>query len=77
MAKRQEFKVVLDGIELNEEVSDRIAKAVQQATLAELATVDRRGDLATRLSPGRTLGIWVRALDESQVRELGLEELGE
>jgi len=57
---------------------ERLNEVVQKAALKELASIDLHGDLALRLPSalignGRTRGIWLRALTQEQVKELGFE----
>jgi hypothetical protein len=42
-----QFKVVLDGIKLDDKRSARLSNAIQRAVLAELADFDSRGDEAS------------------------------
>ena len=63
---RHEFKVVIEGIELQPEIVDRINRAVQNIVLQEIANFDRHGDLAVQLplakiGNGSTNGMTVRA----------------
>ena len=73
MAKRHEFTVVLDGIDLSPDDTARIAQAIQRAALAHLATGDTKGDLAARVLSGSTQGIRLAALDAKQAQAAGLE----
>ena len=77
MAKRHEFKVVLDGVDLSPQTVDAISQAVQKAALAHLATGDAKGDFATSLLSGSTRGIRMVAMDAQQVQALGLQETAE
>jgi len=52
---------------------DRISQAIQRATLAELDTLDGKGDLATHILGGTLRGIQCVALDLRQIEALGLE----
>ena len=57
-----EFRVDLDGLELSDEQSKRIASGVQRVVLAELAGVDFRGDAYALIRDPEWLGIWLREL---------------
>jgi hypothetical protein len=72
--RRHEFKAVLDGIDLPPEVVDRISHAVQQAVLAELVTIDTRGDFVLRLAMEEpTRGIEARILAPEEARQVASE----
>jgi len=63
---RHEFKVVIEGIELQPEIVDRMNRAVQNVVLQEIANFDRHGDIAVHLplakiGNGPTNGITVQA----------------
>jgi muconolactone delta-isomerase len=62
MGKREgsEFIVKLDGIKLPAAVEAQIAKEIQAVVLREVARVDMRGDLLTRIPFKEWLGIWIR-----------------
>ena len=75
---RHEFKVVIEGISLSPEIVERLNEAVQKVVLKEIANIDLHGNLALRIPSamignGGTQGIWVRALTQEQVKELGFE----
>lgn len=71
-AARQEFRVVLSGLELGDDQLYKVNAAIQQAALMAIADIDTRGDqvaaiipispkLSTKLPPwwdGGTWGIW-------------------
>jgi hypothetical protein len=76
VAKRQEFRVSIDGAELDPAMVQRINKAVQKAVLGELAGLDRHGDFAARIGNGSTNGIALIALTAEQLQRAGLQELG-
>jgi hypothetical protein len=76
MAKRQEFRVSIDGIDLDERTVGRIAEAIQSAALSALAGVDFKGDFAARIGDGGTQGITVVALTEGQAEQVGLRRGG-
>jgi hypothetical protein len=66
------FIVDLGSLELPREVMDQIARAIQKAVLAEIASLDiapRFGAELSRprglLGPGPTDGIWLNRLPES------------
>jgi hypothetical protein len=74
---RNEFRVVIDGIELGDEVAQRISSAVQKAAMTELAGIDLEGDFRIRLPPivprPPRWGIWVDILSKDQIGRAGLE----
>jgi hypothetical protein len=76
MAKRHEFRVVIENVDLPEEVVGRINQAVQKAALGELATVDLEGDLRVSRPWGRRppwiWGIWFDRLSEDELKRAGL-----
>lgn len=65
--QRTEFKVVVDGMDLDPELESRINKAIQTAVLGEVAGADMRGDdrapIFALLGDGQTQGIWIRMSD--------------
>ena len=77
---RQEFRVVISGLELPREQQERLASAVQQAALEVFASLDFGGDRAAVAIPlgngggthggGTTQGIHIVAVARS-----GLESL--
>jgi hypothetical protein len=74
---QHEFKVVIEGVALSQEMVERINQAVQKVVLTEIANIDLRGDLAMRIPSalignGGTKGIWIRALTAEQAKGLGL-----
>jgi hypothetical protein len=77
MAKRQDFRVTLDGTDLDSDTVDRLSHAIQRAAMSELATVDLKGDLAARILPGPTRGLQVAILDPQRTQQLGFEEVTE
>jgi hypothetical protein len=46
-ARMAQFKVVLDGIKLDDKRGARLSNSIQKAVLAELADLDTRGDEAS------------------------------
>lgn len=52
---RQEFKVVVNGLELPEDAQQRVAAAVYKAAVGSLADLDYKGDAASFFigRPGR------------------------
>ncbi|MFF2196949.1 hypothetical protein [Streptomyces sp. NPDC058157] len=69
--RRQEFRVQIDGLELSDELVQRIDDAVRKAVLNELASVDllrtgtsvdllNEGFTAAKIGGGSTQGIHVR-----------------
>lgn len=81
---RQEFRVVLDGVELSEEAAERVNAAVQRAAMAALADVDTQGDLRVFLPPwkerfpfGRTVGIMIERIEREQLEAGGFTEPAE
>jgi uncharacterized protein with gpF-like domain len=74
LAQRQEFRIVIEGVELPKDVVDKISENVRQAVLAQLASSDFRGDFAARTEIGTTQGMQVVALSSEQARQAGLSE---
>lgn len=63
-----EFKVVLEGVSLDEEALERVNRAIQRAAVTEIAKLDLAGEFSVRLPSIRIpnpewLGLWIRALD--------------
>lgn len=55
---RHDFQVKIEGITLPRETADRIARAVRQAVLNEIATLDLRVNVGVRfVGNGGTQGI--------------------
>ena len=74
-AKRHEFRAVIDGIDLTPELTERLDRAVQGAILAEVAHLDlgRRGIANSPLKNiGELRGIWIKALEGEQLKQLGI-----
>jgi len=70
-----QFKVVLDSMKLDARQEARINGAIQKAVLAELATVDTRGDLASVIKYGPELkGLIAYPVD---MKLPGLERIAE
>ena len=68
---RQEFRVVIDGMSLPKASVDRINKAVQRAVASEVASLDlNTGTLVHHINP-EWLGIWLRQLNSTQIKEAG------
>jgi hypothetical protein len=63
---RDEFRVSIEGVKLPKDATDRIARAVQKAVLAEIAGIDlRAGGLGIRFAGnGGTQGIDIIAMAE-------------
>lgn len=65
--RQTEFKVVLDGIDLDPKVEGRIRQAIQSAVLSEVSGLDLQGDerspIFALLGDGQTQGIWIRMSD--------------
>ena len=57
---RQEFRVVVDGVRLDREMTERINSAIQKAVLTELAVIDH-DNLAIHWDR-EWLGIWLESL---------------
>jgi hypothetical protein len=70
---RNEFMVVLDGMELSPETVDAIKISIQKAVLTQIAGIDLQGDFAARIGHGGTQGIQVVAMTPEQVERAGLQ----
>lgn len=72
--KRHEFRAVIDGMDLSDEMVERLERAVQSAVTAELAQFDR-GLKPLVNSPleliGPTKGLWIRELNREQLEQIG------
>jgi hypothetical protein len=70
-----EFKVILEGIELSEEVSKQIQSGIQSLVLEHLATIDTRGsEAATTFTVPRGFpidGLVARRAHLGQLGEIG------
>lgn len=70
-----EFRVAIDGIDLDEAMTQRINDDIQKVVLGHLADVDLtvkgglRGVAAFRPRPD-WLGIWIKVLDQEALLEL-------
>jgi hypothetical protein len=73
---RHEFRVVLDGIELDPQTVARIEAAIRTAALEQLSSVDLKGDIAARIGTGGTQGIQVVALARDQFDKIQEEQRG-
>ena len=73
-AKRQEFKVVVEGIDLDDKHREALSRAVHQAAVTELAASDFKGDFASLRLAGRLDGRQLRALSQEQLQRAGLHE---
>lgn len=65
----EEFKVVIEGVQLPAEQRERIGKSIQRAVLAHLGELDLSGDeKGAFIIHGHTQGIWAvpRPLDSLQ-----------
>jgi hypothetical protein len=67
--KRHEFRVVIEGIELPDEVVQEINESIQRAAGSAVARIDLKGGPAwTGLgNPLHTLGIWYYPTDRDDV----------
>jgi hypothetical protein len=81
------FKVVLDGIELSEEQSNRISRSIQRSVLHELAELDSTVNDAGKPEPlslallpiglGQTLGmVAIEPPDAKRLDEIVASEFG-
>lgn len=80
MGKREgsegsEFIVKLDGIKLPAAVEAQIAKEIQAVVLREVARLDTRGDLLTRIPYKEWLGIWIRPQKFDRNAVFGVNEV--
>lgn len=58
--KSSEFIVRLDGLKLSADVEARINGEIQAVVMREVAKIDFRGDLVSRIPRGDWNGIWTR-----------------
>jgi hypothetical protein len=72
MVRRHEFRVAIDGIDLDQATVARISEAVQSAALSAMATLDFKGDFAARIGDGGTQGIQIVALPGDVAERIGL-----
>ena len=65
--KREDFQVVVEGLQLPKEVSKRLAAEIRLSVLKEIAKLDLKGDLVVKKLPksqeflkriGPTEGLW-------------------
>jgi hypothetical protein len=76
--KRHEFRAVIDGMDLSDEMVERLDRAVQSAITAELAQLNL-GTSAIARTPlqnilknlGRTRGIWIGEINREQLEKIG------
>lgn len=69
-----EFKVVIDGLDLDEKLTQRINDEIQKVVLNSLADIDltrsrQRGLVAGRLNP-EWYGLWIKVLDFDRFTEI-------
>lgn len=74
MQKRHEFKVILEGFDLDAEQEQAVCQAVHQAAVTELAASDFRGDFASLVLRGRLGGRSLVALSQEQLQRAGLQD---
>lgn len=70
--KRQEFRVVVEGVALPKEATQRINTAIQRAAASEIAGLDLRGDLHAFMPKREWLGIWIGRLNADQLGRAGI-----
>lgn len=71
-AKRQEFRVVLEGVALPEKATAQINTAIQQTVATELARLDLgRADFVYHIDPG-WLGFVLRRLRAGELEKAGI-----
>lgn len=77
MAGRHEFKVMISGLELTDEVVESVNAAIQKAAIAELARIDLGGDFRVRFPGGirrpEWLGLWLERVRADQLEKAGFE----
>jgi hypothetical protein len=76
MSRKHEFRVAIEGIDLDERTVARINEAIQSAALSAMATLDFQGDFAARIGDGGTQGIQIVALPADVADQLGLTRGG-
>ncbi len=88
MTERQEFRIVISGVDFPEEHRARLNSALQQATLHAIADLDFGGDRAAIAIPisrnfpssfgndplGTTLGMWVKPVSTDDLKKLDENE---
>lgn len=72
MGRKHEFRVAIEGIELDEQAVARINDAIQGAALHAMSTLDFKGDFAARMGDGGTQGIQIVALPPDIAERVGL-----
>jgi hypothetical protein len=75
---RHEFRVIIDGVDLDQDVQERMNAAIQKAAVTELASVDLRGDFRLRFPfplkrPPWLWGIWIDPISQEQLDLAGIE----
>jgi hypothetical protein len=73
VADRHEFRVEIEGIQLDQRTLARINEAIQGAALSAMATLDFKGDFAARIGDGGTDGIQIVALPGDVAERVGLK----
>lgn len=80
--RRHQFTVVIDGVDLNEEVLQRINASVQKAAVTALADLELQGDFRVhfpRFPRPEWWGLWLDPIGPEQLEKGGfptIEELG-
>ena len=81
---RHEFRVVIEGAELSEDVLRRVNAAVQKSAMTELASLDLAGDFHFRFPIPRPeppwWGLWLQRVSRDQLDRAGIktpQEFGE
>ncbi|HAF11416.1 MAG TPA: hypothetical protein VIN63_06060 [Candidatus Limnocylindria bacterium] len=73
-ARRQEFRVVVDGVELPRDAVERLTRAIQKAAATELVALDLKGNFRFHIPPWNW-GIWFGPLTEEQLKRAGIEKI--
>jgi hypothetical protein len=75
--QRHEFKVMISGIELSDEVVGAVNAAIQKAAIAELGRLDLGGDFRVRFPGGirrpEWWGLWFEPVRPDQLKIAGFE----
>ena len=71
--KRQEFHVVLEGVDLSADAIERINRAIQKAAATEFATLNLKGNFRWHIPPWNW-GIWFGPLSDEQLKRAGIEK---
>jgi len=71
--KRQEFRVVIEGVELSRDAVERINRAIQKTAATEFSALDLKGSFRFHIPPW-IWGIWYGPLTDEQLKRAGIEK---